>query len=73
MGVNPLKEMKKMAMLDTMINVGAEYHPHDQLEERELEHLAIKADEQLSTMNGDTGRIEISVRQAPMEFSFWLE
>lgn len=60
-----------MAVLDTMINVGASYHSKDRLEEDELEHLAMKANERLSTINGDTGTIEITVRQFALLVHAW--
>lgn len=52
-----------MTATETLIEVGESYAACWQLEVDEIERLASEANDGLSTMNGDTSTIEITVRQ----------
>ena len=46
-----------------MLRVSQSYHPTDTLTPQEIETLSTAASEEFRTMNGDSGTIEITVRQ----------
>jgi hypothetical protein len=57
--------------LQEMIDVGRGYPPSWALTADDLQRVAVRAAEQFATMNGDTGTVEISVKQFAELVAAW--